>query len=126
MTTEHANSLLMEPVFQKEHVRCWTTARLKKMVSVVFVWCRRCLSRISRSTFQASCVEKQSVFLVDRLQTHNKKMFFFPKEIASNTLKRKTDQLPGQLEALVLLATLRLEPNAYGVAIQELIEIAIQ
>jgi PadR family transcriptional regulator, regulatory protein PadR len=124
MATEHANSLLMEPVFQMGHSRIFATDWLKKMVSVAFVWCRRCLSRISRSTPQASFVARQSVSLFDNLQRHSKQVFFFPAEVSSDTLKRKSDKSPGRLDELVLLAILRLEPNAHGVAIQELIEIA--
>jgi DNA-binding PadR family transcriptional regulator len=42
------------------------------------------------------------------------------------TMIREQNSLPADIEELVLLAILRLEPNAYGVAIQELIETATQ
>jgi DNA-binding PadR family transcriptional regulator len=55
--------------------------------------------------------------------------FLFPGEklialIEGNntTMANKLQQFPGELEELVLLATLKLYPRAYGVAIQEVIE----
>ena len=50
----------------------------------------------------------------------------FSKSEDKRLMAENLNNFPGELEELVLLATLKLEPKAYGVAIQELIEEATQ